>query len=337
MELKDVMKKQKVLILGSTSFGGRWFVDCALKNDFRVIGVSRSPESMDAFLTYKDNPKRSNYEHHVLDLNHDFEKLIQLIETSAPEYVVDFAGQGMVAPSWEWPEQWYQTNVISKVKIINFLNSSNFCKKYIRVSTPEVYGSTTELINEGADYNPTTPYSISHATIDMHIEAYQKQFGFPAILTRFANFYGPGQQLYRIVPRAICSALMSIKLPLHGGGSSVRSFIHGKDVAEGLLGVIRHGKVGSTYHFSTKEFVSIKALVENIAELIGIDFMDFVQEVDDRRGKDAAYLMNCELARSELNWSPKISLREGLIDSKSWILENFQTIRKLSFEYEHRA
>ena len=52
------MKKQKVLILGSTSFGGRWFVDCALKNDFRVIGVSRSPESMDAFLTYKDNPKK---------------------------------------------------------------------------------------------------------------------------------------------------------------------------------------------------------------------------------------------------------------------------------------
>ena len=331
------MKKSlKIMILGSTSFAGRCLINKLLDQQFMVIGTSRSTENNGIFLPYFNHSNLSFYSHHQLDVNKDIDLLLQLIDQEKPDYIIDFAGQGMVAQSWDFPEQWYNTNLVAKSKIHNHLKSSKFLKKYIRISTPEVYGSTDKIIDETAIYNPSTPYSISHAAIDMNLTAYYKNYDFPAVIARFANFYGAYQQLYRIVPKTFFCAITKQSLPLHGGGTSIRAFIHGNDVADGIILLIEKAIPGSIFHFSTDEFLSIKDVVLNISEVVGIDPDEFVKMSTDRLGKDQAYLMSSNKAKKILGWRPKYSFENGLLDCYSWIKSNLEIIKSLPKHYEHK-
>lgn len=311
-------------------------VQQALSSGFLVTGVSRSKEPNEMFLPYAKNPARERFKYHQLDVNEDTDKIISILAKIKPQYIVDFAGQGMVAPSWHLPEQWYQTNLVAKSRIINAINEGDYCKKYIRISTPEVYGNTNKIVDETASFNPTTPYSVSHAAIDMHLKAYFQQYKFPAIIARFSNFFGPHQQLYRIIPRAFYSALSGEALPLHGGGTSVRSFIHGVDVANGILSALKKGRIGQTYQFSTDEFVSIKELVNKIASYVGVKPNSFVNIVDDRPGKDAAYYMCPKRANQELGWAATFNLDMGLQQTYGWVGNNLEQFRSMNREYQHR-
>ena len=242
----------------------------------------------------------------------------------------------MVAESWLNPLQWYNTNLISKIKLFENLRDKSWLKKYIRISTPEVYGSSQILLPESSNYNPSTPYAISHAAVDMNLSIYYQQYNFPIVINRFANFYGPTQQLYRIIPRTIIYALMNKKLKLDGGGKSIRAFIYMDDVSEAIIRSIKYGKIGQIYHFSPKNFISIRDLVEKICLKMKIKFNSFVQIVDDRPGKDFAYLMDSKKARVELSWHDSTSIDEGIENTYSWIKENFDNIKDLPLNYIHK-
>ena len=294
------------------------------------------PKSTIFFFPTKKNENFRLFSYKQMDINHKSEEVITMIEETKPEVIVDFAAQGMVAQSWDWPEQWYQTNVVAKARIQKALIKMPFLKRYIRISTPEVYGHTEKLIVENTHYNPSTPYAISHSAIDMHLMACFKQYGFPVIFTRFANFYGPGQQLYRIVPKALFCALSGETLPLHGGGSSTRAFIHGRDVSDGILKTIEKGEPGQIYHFSTDEFVTIRELVEKIAKKCNLKLENFVKIAPERPGKDTAYLMNSEKAKKELEWNPQYDLDSGLKEVLQWVRDNIDVIRDMPKQYIHR-
>lgn len=325
-----------IFVLGSNSFAGSVFVDSALSQGHQVWGVNRSPEPSSIFLPYKSNPRATSYAFRQMDINRDLPALFEWFGAVRPAYVVDFAGQGMVAESWQEPAQWYQTNIVSKVRLHDFLRRQTWLEKYIRVSTPEVYGSTSRPIREDQPYRPSTPYAVSHAAIDMSLTAFHNNYRFPVVLTRFANFFGPGQQLYRIVPRAILCALVGKKLPLHGDGTSVRAFIHARDVASGLLAVIRKGIPGEVYHFSPDRYYSIREVVEIICRKLGVEFAKAVEVTADRPGKDQAYFMDASKARAELGWQPRITFEEGVDQTIGWIRANLDYLETVSWEYVHK-
>ena len=225
------MKYERYAVLGSNSFAGAAFVARALRDGAEVIGFNRSPEGSEIFLPYRRSPNAGNYKFHRADVNHELPQILEAMDIFRPQIVVDFAGQGMVAESWQDPAQWYATNILAKVRLHDQLRRCAWLERYVRVSTPEVYGSQDQLIRETWQYNPSTPYAVSHAAIDMSLRAFHQNYGFPVIFTRFANFYGPGQQLYRIVPRTLIYALTGRKLQLHGGGTSVRAFIAADDLS----------------------------------------------------------------------------------------------------------
>jgi dTDP-glucose 4,6-dehydratase len=326
----------RLAVLGANSFAGAGLVDLALQRGFEVLGISRSPEKPEVFLPYKGNPRAAAYRFLQLDLNQDMEGVQRALDEFSPPFVVDFAGQAMVAESWAHPEQWYRTNILAKVVLHDFLRQRPWLRKYVKGSTPEVYGSTGELVREDHPYAPSTPYAVSHAAIDLSLFAFFRQYGFPVVFTRFANFYGPGQQLYRIVPRTILSALCGRKLPLHGGGGSVRAFIHVRDVAEGVLAAIDHGRPGETYHFSPADFHSIREVVETICVELRISFAQVAEPAPERPGKDQAYLMSAEKAREELGWEPRVPFQEGIRDTIRWVEQHLEDLRRLPWEYEHK-
>ncbi|MCS6763652.1 MAG: GDP-mannose 4,6-dehydratase [Candidatus Protistobacter heckmanni] len=326
----------RIVVLASNSFAGSVFVSHALDAGHTVLGLSRSAEPDAVFLPYAGHPRAADFRFVRADIRTELDKVCAELSAFCPDYVVDFAGQGMVAESWAAPEQWYETNIVAKVKLHAFLRKQSWLKKYVRISTPEVYGSHEQLIGEDQPYRPSTPYAVSHSAIDMSVMAFHRNYGFPVVLGRFANFYGPHQQLYRIVPRTIIYARSGRKLQLHGGGTSVRAFIHAQDVARGIALMLEKGRPGEVYHFSPDSFVSIRQLVETLCVELGVAFSDFVEVAGDRPGKDQAYLMSAAKSRNELGWRDEVSLESGLGQSIAWVDRHWDKICALPLDYIHR-
>ena len=324
------------LVIGSNSFSGAQFIKYLLQNGNNVIGVSRSNEINDVYLPYKWESSIKNFKFYPIDINHQLSDLIEILNEFKPEYIVNFAAQGMVAQSWETPQDWYQTNVVGQVKLHDQLRKLKFIKKYVHVTTPEAYGSTDGWIKESFNFAPSTPYAVSRAACDLHLMSFFKAYNFPVVFTRAANVYGPGQQLYRIIPRTMLYARLGKKMKLHGGGLSTRSFIHMDDVSAATFKIALDGIPGDSYHISTNETITIRELVEKICELTNANFTELVEVSEDRLGKDQAYLLDSTKLRENFNWQDKINLEQGLIDTLSWVDNNIEILKSLPADYIHK-
>ncbi len=327
---------ETIVVLGSNSFSGSHFVDHALTQGYQVIGMSRSKELLDVFLPYKKNDRHGNFSFYQYDINHHLEAITAKIKEVKAKFVVNFAAQSMVSQSWDNPDHWYQTNTVATINLHCALRKLPFLERYVHISTPEVYGTCVGLVKENNNYHGSTPYAISRAAADMSLETFYKAYHFPVVFTRAANVYGGGQQLYRIVPKTILFFMLGWKVPLHGGGHSVRSFIHIKDVADGTLKVMEKGTNGEIYHFSTTLNISIRELVEKIARKVGVAVNDLVEVTEERLGKDAAYLLDSSKAKQTLGWKDTVSLDEGIDETIEWVKQNIDVLKKQELGYVHK-
>jgi dTDP-glucose 4,6-dehydratase len=325
-----------ILVLASNSFSGSSFVDHLLTAGYKVIGISRSGEISPVFTLYKNNKNFQNFTFKQVDLNSDLNTITEIVSQHQVEFIFNFAAQSMVAQSWDSPEDWYQTNVVSLSHLGNLLIKEKSIKKFVHFTTPEVYGSTSGWVKESFNFAPSTPYAISRAAGDWHLRALFENYGFPVIFTRAANVYGPGQQLYRIIPKTILSALTGKKLTLHGGGKSIRSFIHIDDVSTALTAIMNTGEVGQSYHISTNEMISIFDLVQELASLLGVKVDELIEQGPERAGKDFAYQLSSEKIRNELGWRDQVTLGKGLEGTLAWAKSNLDTLKALPDTYEHK-
>jgi dTDP-glucose 4,6-dehydratase len=330
------MASEKYLILGSNSFSGASFADFLAAAGHDVIATSRSPEPHDALLPYKWEKRPGKVRFEKIDLNHDLDALKALLNRERPTHVVNFAAQSMVGESWINPDHWMMTNVVSAVRLHDLLRNYDGLDRYVHVTTPEVYGSTEGWVREDTPFNPSTPYAVSRAASDMSLRTYFANYQFPVVFTRAANVYGPGQQLYRIIPRTIVAAMGGQKLKLDGGGKSVRVFIHMTDVSDATVRIGRSGTLGDTYHISGYELVSIRGLVEMILTRLGKSFEDCVELGPERPGKDTAYTLDSFKLRTELGWRDTVSLEQGVDDVIRWAERFGPEIAKLPTKYEHK-
>ncbi len=326
---------EKFIVIGSNSFSGAHFVDYALEQGCMVIGISRSDEPSGEFLPYK-KLENNQFTFSKFDLNHNLDQIMEVINEEKPDYVVNFSAQSMVAQSWDNPGDWFKTNTLSTILFHDKIRNCHFLKKYVHISTPEVYGSCSGVITEDTPYNPSTPYAVSRAAADMSLKTFHTVYNFPVTSTRAANVFGPCQQLYRIIPRTILYILLGKRIRLHGGGHSVRSFIHIRDVARGTLLAARYPKTGQIYHFSTTRHISIRDLVECICKKMNVNIDSVIETSGERPGKDLAYLLDSSKAYQELGWVPHIELETGIDETISWVDKNIEVLKKQPFDYIHK-
>ncbi len=328
---------KKVLVIGSNSFSGSDFIDFLLeKGEYEVIGISRSAEKDSLFLPYR--AKNSPYfTFEQIDLNSDLPKLDRLLEAFQPEYIINFAAQSEVGPSWENPDHWFQTNAVALTNLANILKDKKFLKKYVHVSSPEVYGTCEGFIKEGTPVNPSTPYAASKAAGDLSLFTFYKNFDFPLTMIRATNVYGAHQQLFKIIPRTAIYLKNKKKIQLHGGGVAVKSYIHIRDVSKGELLVMEKGRTGEIYHISPDQGVAVKAVVQAICDKMNVSFEEATEMAPERLGQDKAYTIDSTKIRTELGWKPEISLEEGVTQTVNWVNSHFDAINKQPLQYIHKA
>lgn len=326
-----------IVVLGANSFSGQDFVDLLLDNpDNRVIGISRSAERSALFLKYRLRPAAPNYRYYQLDLNRDLDALLELCDAERPSLMVNFAAQSEVAPSWEHPEHWFQTNTVALARLVNHLARQTYLQRFLQISSPEVYGTCVGTVDEASPLNPSTPYAVSKAAADMLLTVYHRQFGFPLVTVRATNVYGARQQLFKIVPRSAIYFKQGNVIPLHGGGRAVKSYIHIRDVSRGELAVLEQGELGRIYHLSPDRGLAVREVVESVAQKLGKRFEDVCEVVDERRGQDAAYVIDSTLAREQFGWQPRISFDEGLDEVLQWVERYWDEIQQQPLVYIHR-
>jgi dTDP-glucose 4,6-dehydratase len=329
---------KKFLVIGSNSFSGSHFVDLLLKKNARVYGVSRSNQPSKEFLPYKKNINLEYFTYHQFDLNKPKDRIniLQEIKKNKIKNIINFASQGMVEESFFKPLDWYKTNLLSTVDFIEKIKNEDI-DSYLHISTPEVYGNISGVIYENTPKKPSTPYAISRMAMDCHLEAVMKVNKFPVKFSRAANVYGEGQQLYRIIPKTILKILRNEKIHLHGKGSSIRSFVHIKDISQGYFKILEKGKIGESYHLSDNNFLSIKDLVIKICKKLNVNYRNHVVEKkNDRLGKDFIYKISSKKIFKELGWRATTSLDDGIEQTINWIRINFIKFKKQNLEYVHK-
>lgn len=330
----------KFFVLASNSFTGAHFVDYLLtKTDHEVVGVSRSPEYPSVLLPYLYNKPRSNrFKFTQMNVNEQLSQILELIDVEKPEYIVNFAAQGEVRNSWSWPDQWFETNVMAIVRMTTELAKRKFIKKYVMASTPEVYGGTGVNISENHNYQPSTPYAVSKLAGDLHLMTLQKRFDFPVAFTRAANLYGIHQQLYRIIPRTVLYIKKNKRLQLHGGGKAVRSFIHARDVADATYRVCTKGVPGEVYHVAPEGGgISMRELVESICKKMNVKMDQHVDLIEENFGQDPLFSLSAKKIRKDLGWNDEVTFEIGVGEVIQWIEQNWETIRTLPDDYQHKA
>lgn len=300
---------KKILVLGASSFGGSSFLKF-LKNKtkYKVWGTYKTKSNLNKL--FKDDNYKYNFI--KLDLSGLNNDLVKIVEKIKPDYIFDFASVCLVNESWSNPDYYFKVNFFSKLKFIKRINNYNFLKKFIYISTPEVFGSTKNPAKETKkEFQPSTPYALSKLNMEQLLSTYNN-IKKKSIIVRASNFYGLEQLEHRLIPKLIKFLKNKKKFPLHGGGNSKRNFIFEDDFNAGLLKLIKYGKNSSTYHFSSQNYITIKDIVKKICNLLNVKYVDYIYKVKDRIAKDKYYFLDCNKTKKDLNWKASVDINEGL-------------------------
>ena len=306
--------KNKLLILGISSFAGASFANYILKNsNFQIYGTYNTKKKLPFKLFLEKNKRFKSLKLFKLDLKSKKNLLENLTKKIDPQYIIDFASICMVNESWIHPKHYFEINFLSKINFIQNLYKKKKLKKYIYIGTPEIFGSSDKSIAEDSmNYNPSTPYASSKLAVEMFLNNYIKDSINKIIIARFSNFYGCGQPMHRLLPKLIYCINNKKKFPLQGSGETKRDFIFEDDFNNGLYKIVKSGYVGSKYHFSGEKYYSIKDLIKKVLKIKNHTWSNLIQQSPERKGKDKNYYLNCKKTKSELKWKCKTNIDLGL-------------------------
>ncbi|HYH63822.1 MAG TPA: dTDP-glucose 4,6-dehydratase [Urbifossiella sp.] len=236
--------------------------------------------------------------------------------------VIHFAAESHVDRSIQDSGPFLRTNVIGTQLLLDAAREFGV-KKYVQVSTDEVYGSLgdTGLFTEETPLHPNSPYSASKAGADMLVQAYQHTFGLPAVITRCSNNYGPYQFPEKLIPLFVTNILADQPIPVYGDGQQVRDWIHVMDHCTGVEAAWRKGVPGEVYNFGGKCEKTNLDLTHTLLDLLGKP-RSLIKYVKDRPGHDRRYAIDCAKAERELGWAPAWTFERGIRETIDWYAAN---------------
>ena len=340
------------LVTGGAGFIGANFVHYMFEkynNNIKIINVDA--------LTYAGNLENlkgiensKNYEFIKADIC-DKEKMEEIFKSNDIDYVVNFAAESHVDRSIQNPEIFVQSNVIGTLVLLNLAkkywqqgDGFKQGKKFLQVSTDEVYGSLedeSEFFYETTPLDPHSPYSASKASADLLVKSYIDTYKFPANITRCSNNYGPYQFPEKLIPLMINNCLEGKNLPIYGDGKNVRDWLYVKDHAKAIDMVINDGKLGNVYniggHNEKKNIDILNIILETLQEILPKNDIrrqhiskNLITYVEDRKGHDRRYAIAPDKIKKEIGWYPETCFDEGIKLTIKWYLENEAWMKRVT-------
>ncbi|MED1266874.1 dTDP-glucose 4,6-dehydratase [Bacillus mycoides] len=312
----------KLLVTGGAGFIGSNFVRYMVKKypEYNIV-------NLDA-LTYagnlenlKDIEGLSNYKFVKGDIA-DRQFINQLFKEEKFDYVLNFAAESHVDRSITNPDIFIQTNIQGTQVLLDAAKNAEV-KKYLQVSTDEVYGTLGETgyFTEETPLASNSPYSSSKAGADLLVRAYHETFGLPVNITRCSNNYGPFHFPEKLIPLMIINALNDKQLPVYGDGLNVRDWLHVEDHCQAIDLVLHKGKNGEVYNVGGNNERTNIEIVKTILKALDKP-ESLIKYVTDRPGHDRRYAIDATKLREELGWSPKYNFDTGIEQTIKWYLEN---------------
>ena len=334
------------LVTGGAGFIGSNYIHYMFKKykDIKIVNLDK--------LTYAGNPENlkefENNENYVF-IKEDIcnaEAVNKIFQEYDIDRVVHFAAESHVDRSIKNPEIFVQTNVIGTTVLLNAARNAweqedgtyKEGKKFLHVSTDEVYGSLEEdgtFFYETTPYSPHSPYSASKASSDMLVKAYIDTYKFPANITNCSNNYGPYQFPEKLIPLMINNALHGRKLPVYGDGKNVRDWLYVEDHCKAIDLIIHNGRVGEVYNIGGHNEMKNIDIVKIICKELGKP-ESLITYVSDRKGHDMRYAIDPTKIHNELGWLPETKFADGIKKTIQWYLDNkewWETI--ISGEYQN--
>ena len=303
-----------ILVTGGCGFIGSNFIKHMLdKYDYKITNIDK--------LTYagsRKNIEKDGYDNHNNyyfvkgDIN-EIDLLRHIIKERNIDTIINFAAESHVDNSIENSDEFIQTNINGTHTLLKMLHEFPI-KKFIQISTDEVYGSLKEgdkPFTEDTPLAPNSPYAASKTSADLLCRSFYETYKYPIIITRCSNNYGLNQYPEKLIPLMIQKAKNGESLPVYGNGKNIRDWIHVQDHCEAIDVVLHKGRDGEVYNIGGEDERRNIDIVNHI--LIGLGYsIDLIEFVEDRKGHDWRYAMDISKIKNELGWKPRINFEEGL-------------------------
>ena len=339
---------KKYLLTGCAGFIGSNFIYYMLSkhNDILLVNLDK--------LTYAGNLE--NLKGVEGDSRHIFiqgdicdKKLVtNLFERYDFDYVINFAAESHVDRSIANPEIFVETNVLGTVNLLQCAKEAWFArdgtrtwkegKKFIQVSTDEVYGALGEdgYFTETTPLSPHSPYSSSKASADMFVMAFHDTYGMPVNITRCSNNYGPYQFPEKLIPLMINNVKHHKKLPVYGNGLQIRDWLYVEDHCKAIDMVVRNGKNGEVYnvggHNERPNIFIVRTIISQLHNRLHDSEIneELIMHVEDRLGHDRRYGIDPTKIKNDLGWYPETPFEEGIVKTIDWYLDNEEWLNNVT-------
>jgi len=323
----------KMLVTGGCGFIGSNFIHYVLENDAEVAVVNFD------CLTYAGNldnltalAQHPHYRFVRGDINDA--TAVRAVLAQGVHSIVHFAAESHVDRSIMDSGPFVRTNVLGTQVLLDAARAAGV-QRFVQVSTDEVYGSlgATGLFTEETPLAPNSPYAASKAAADLLVRGYVHTFGFPAMITRCSNNYGPYQFPEKLIPLFISNLLRDEQVPVYGDGLNVRDWIHVRDHCAGIYQVWKKGRVGEVYNLGGRCEKTNLELTHALLHALGKP-ASLIRYVKDRPGHDRRYAIDCSKSERELGWRPTIRFEDGLSQTVAWYRANADWVARVrSGEY----
>ena len=327
----------KILVTGGLGFIGSTAIKMILSQTHdEVLNIDKHsyasmPEALDLVESI------SRYSFLKIDIG-QYELTKKVIADYVPDVILHLAAESHVDNSISSPKEFIESNIIGTYNLLQAANElwtdeDRLNKKFIHVSTDEVYGSLEQNeapFTESTKYSPNSPYSASKASSDMLARAWYKTFGTPVIITNCSNNYGPWQFPEKLIPVVIKKALNHEKIPIYGDGLNIRDWLFVEDHAAALINIYQNGEAGKKYNIGGNNEISNLDLVEKICAILDEvspsmnipKYSQLISFVRDRPGHDLRYAIDATKIAKELNFIPSIEIDAGLMKTVQWYVKN---------------
>ncbi|HCL4438301.1 TPA: dTDP-glucose 4,6-dehydratase [Clostridium botulinum] len=253
------------------------------------------------------------------------------------DYIINFAAESHVDRSIQEPQIFVETNILGTVNLLNtakkhwkFNDGFRKGKKYLQISTDEVYGSLSESghFTENTPLDPHSPYSASKASADLIVKSYYDTYKMPINITRCSNNYGPYQFPEKLIPLIINNYLNNKPIPVYGDGKNVRDWLYVDEHCRAIDMIIQNGRVGEIYniggHNERENVYIIKYIIEVLNQITGNNKISnkLIKYVEDRKGHDRRYAIDPLKIESEIGWKSGIAFEDGISKTVNWYLDN---------------